>query len=118
MRIPFQIKCIILCITLLCLAHGRIHFYSSGFEKHHSKKVKELGKQNRLYGEDEDDDIVQRRKHKPKGRPVAEALVIELNIRQSYYYCEFNVGLTNTSFCTRSQKAHCKRGPPTSCFFS
>jgi hypothetical protein len=100
----------------LCLTHGRIHFYSSGFEKHLSKKVKQFGKQDRLYGEDEDDNVVHRKKHKPKGRPVAEAQIIELNIRQSYNYCEFNAGLKNTSFSTLAQKAHRKRGPPA--FFS
>jgi hypothetical protein len=112
MRILFQIKCTVLCFTILCLAHGRLHFYSSGFEKHLSKKVKELGKQDRLYGEDEDDNVVHKRKHKSKLRPMAEAQITELRIRQSCYYCEPVVSFGDRSFSAPAQKAHCKRGPP------
>jgi hypothetical protein len=112
MRIPLQIKCLVLCVTVLSLAHSRIHFYSPGFTVQQSKKVKQFGKQDRLYGEDENGSIKLKRKRKPKGRPLAEALITDLNIRQIYHYSEFSVSTADSSFSSPAHKAHCKRGPP------
>ena len=117
MRFLFQLKCLAFCIIILCLAHGRIHFYSCNFEKHLEKKIRQLGKHDRLYGEDENESISLKRKHKPKGRPLAELQITELCIRKAGYYSEFNVSPSNEQFSAPAHKAHRKRGPPAFLFF-
>jgi hypothetical protein len=117
MRFLFQLKCLALCTVILCLAHGRIHFYSCNFEKHLEKKVRQLGKHDRLYGEDENGNISLKRKHKPKGRPLAGSQITELCIRKACYYSEFNVNVSEGQFNAPVQKAHRKRGPPASSLF-